>query len=89
MSETLSDQQKFYILKEIVDRFPLKCKLFLNLLLSTLPPGNSIQIPRDFKKAYSGFVQVFQKSNSDEKLYYIGQMSDHIEGCLKNSRQKT
>ena len=61
MSEILSEHQRYHILKEIVDSFPLKCKLFLNLLLSTLPQGNSIQTPKDFKKAYASFLQVFQK----------------------------
>ncbi len=86
MTETIPITQKFDILRETTERLPLKCKLFLQLLLSQLPQGNKIQIPKDFKKAYSFFTQTFSKLKSQEKLYYIGELSDHITLCLASSK---
>ena len=64
MTETLSQAQKFTILRETTERYPLKCKLFINLLLSNLPQGQHIQTPKDFKKAFSSFSQIFTKQTT-------------------------
>ena len=72
----------------MTERFPFKCKLFLNLLLSQLPQGNYIQTPKDFKKAYCLFTHTFNKFSLEEKLYFIGQVSDHIAACLRNEKSE-
>jgi hypothetical protein len=56
MADNASFQQRVNILKEIIEGFPLKCKLFLQMLLSCLPQSNVGQLPKDFKKAYASFT---------------------------------
>jgi hypothetical protein len=84
MTEPITQSQKFTILRETTEGFPLKCKLFLNLLLSQLPQGQQIQTPKDFKKAYSCLAHAFGKLSHEEKLYFIGQVSDHAVSFIRN-----
>lgn len=86
MAEVVTIHQRFNNLREIVERFPLKCRLFMSLLLSHLPQGSNIQIPKDFKQAYSLFTHTFDKFSSDEKLYFIGQISSHISTSLQKGK---
>lgn len=89
MMESLTMQKRIDNLKQKVHNFPFKCKLYVNMLLSQLPNCSEIQIPNDFKKAYSSLSQTFIKQNNEEKLFFIEEISDHLFRCLTNGNKET
>lgn len=88
LTESHNANEKMRILKENVETFPLKCKLFLCLLLSHLPNGQDLQVPKEFKKAYASYTHAFAKLAHDEKLSFIWDVSEHVAGCLANQKKE-
>lgn len=67
--------------KNLIEHLPVKCKMYLNLLIS-VKEDNFNSIPKIIRKNYENFSSVFQNLDDGERSYFINKNIEFVRQRL-------
>lgn len=70
--------------KNLIEYLPVKCKMYLNLLIS-VKEDNFNSIPKIIRKNYENFSSVFQNLDEAERSYFINKNIEFVRQRLNQN----
>jgi hypothetical protein len=86
MSEPPKIKEEYNKCRLAIQNFPIKCKMYISLLIALQDDSILPTIPKSVKKNYENYINLFGKLTPDEQLYFVRSHIEYVTACIKGDR---